>query len=417
MNINCVICSDLFVSSDNIFTTPCGHIFHYTCLIQWLERSKSCPQCRNKCNERNIFRIYFNNAVNLDSTQTSPENLLQSIDELTLKIREKDHLLKKIEDQSSKLENVLKTKDKRIEKLDVSNSRNVQIIATLRHEMDILSSNRANYKAIEIENAELKSKLDLMLSIESVLTASQKEVDEILKQNLNTRDLSVMVGTLRRELNNNEIRKNELRKQIQMLKNDIREEQEEIRNLKDKQSSYESENNRLKIKLRKLMKEDTDDCGFESPGPSKSCVSLVVSEGDINTPSPLSENEFAKRVKLVKESESPYLKVKSSNIALTSIYKRPADYFNLLKKPSSSNDLNKLSIFKRPRIEMDTKSSTNNSENVVYNGLGGTTKVLLSDLKKSSSTSQLYDLKKSLIPPQISVVSKRKKLSPNVLGK
>lgn len=30
MNINCVICSDLFVSADcEVFTTPCGHIFHH----------------------------------------------------------------------------------------------------------------------------------------------------------------------------------------------------------------------------------------------------------------------------------------------------------------------------------------------------------------------------------------------------
>ncbi|XP_076666535.1 TRAF interacting protein no poles isoform X3 [Andrena cerasifolii] len=37
MNIVCIICSDLLVPSDDVFYTPCGHIFHFVCLTQWLE--------------------------------------------------------------------------------------------------------------------------------------------------------------------------------------------------------------------------------------------------------------------------------------------------------------------------------------------------------------------------------------------
>ena len=29
--------------------TPCGHIFHYDCLVKWIEKKKSCPLCRRKC--------------------------------------------------------------------------------------------------------------------------------------------------------------------------------------------------------------------------------------------------------------------------------------------------------------------------------------------------------------------------------
>lgn len=79
--------------------------------MQWIERSKSCPQCRNKCTERNIFRIYFNNMVNLDATQNSTANLIESVDSLTLQVREKDQALKESKEQRQKLEDISRVKE------------------------------------------------------------------------------------------------------------------------------------------------------------------------------------------------------------------------------------------------------------------------------------------------------------------
>lgn len=163
--------------------------------------------------------------------------------------------------------------------------------------MDILASHRANIKAIEAENAELKAKLELMTSIESVLTASQAEVDEILKHNLNARDLAVMVGTLRRELNSNEVRKNDLRKQLQMIKNDFRKSQDERRDLQDKLSSLESENHRLLSRVRHLEKKDIassdseviDSSIIESPDNAKRPRLALILSNELNTPSPLTQ--------------------------------------------------------------------------------------------------------------------------------
>lgn len=175
----------------------------------------------------------------------------------------------------------------------------------MRHEMDILSSHRASIKAIEQENAELKSKLNLLLSIESVLTASQQEVDEILKQKLNPKDLAVMVGTLRRELNSNETRKSELRKQMNAIKNDLRAEQELRRKYQDKVSFYESENHTLKNQLRRLERDEkletseldiVESSDIESPEPAKRPRLAQKFLNDLNTPSPMSQ------VRLINES-------------------------------------------------------------------------------------------------------------------
>lgn len=308
--------------------------------------------------------------------------------------------------------------------------------------MDILSSHRASLKAVKTENTELKSKLDLMLSIESVLTASQSEVDEILKQKLDSKDLSVMVGTLRRELKSNETRKNELKKQLQMIKNDLRAEQEERRKLQDKLSFYESENHELKNRLRRIESRD-ESCDVigssdvESPEPAKRPRLALKYLSELNTPSPLSQvsltifchdsvitlplfqEEFRNRVVQVKASDSPYLKVKSSSIALASLLKRPMqirDAFNSQTNgltKSKSNDMNSgLSIFKKPRTAMPGAISALKSENIVYNGIGGTTKVLQSDLKKTNSVDSFWA---SSSKP--SNANKKKKLSPTALNK
>ncbi|KAG5676804.1 hypothetical protein PVAND_006612 [Polypedilum vanderplanki] len=397
MNISCVICSDLFVSTDSIYTTPCGHIFHQVCLIQWLERKKDCPQCRHKCTERNIFRIYFNNN-NLDTSSVNSENLIETIDNLTLKVRESEMTVKNLENQKNKLEDQLQSKEKKIKKLDTTVSQFNQIIATMRHENDLLSSHRASYKIIETENAELKSKLELLQTVESVLTASQSEIDEILKQNLDPRNLAVMVGTLRRELNCNEERKNIMRKQLQSIKNDLRAEQEERKKLEEALSSYESKNHSLQNRLKKLeMKNWHENSEIEkdnvnvttelnTPEVVKKPRLALLDIDDSNTPSPLSRDELQKRIQKIQESDSPYFKVKSSSIGLTCAIKNPSHSHEQKSETIAPNEkeTSKLSIFRKPHLKMTLNTIKKPDNACIYNGLGSTTKVLQSDLKEAS---------------------------------
>jgi hypothetical protein len=308
-----------------------------------------------------------------------------------------------------------------LKKLEGTLSTNTQIIATMRHEIDILSSHRTSFKTIEKENEELKSKLELMQIIESVMTASQKEVDEILKQNLSSKDLSVMCGTLRRELNSSECKKQELRKQIQSLKNDIRAQQEENKNILEKMSLYESENHSLLSRVRRLEskreftndgEEDKDGLAISPDGIKKPRLALKHMDNQ-NTPSPLSNNEFQNRIKNIQESDSPYLRVKSSSIALGTVLKKPG----MLRSASHqnfplTNHVKQLSIFKNPRLTEDMQKTNLKAQkdNFVYNGIGGTSKLLQSDLKQvkfdSTKIQQKFD--------KVNFAHK-KKISPNVL--
>jgi hypothetical protein len=49
----CAICMERFHddydddSDVKVSTMPCGHIFHYNCILQWLQKGHVCPLCRH----------------------------------------------------------------------------------------------------------------------------------------------------------------------------------------------------------------------------------------------------------------------------------------------------------------------------------------------------------------------------------
>ena len=46
-NDSCLICSDHYeCGSDVVCSLPCGHIYHYNCIGDWLGRNCTCPVCR-----------------------------------------------------------------------------------------------------------------------------------------------------------------------------------------------------------------------------------------------------------------------------------------------------------------------------------------------------------------------------------
>ena len=44
MRVQCSTCLELLTPSDDLTCTPCGHVFHMACVVQWFENKKNCPQ-------------------------------------------------------------------------------------------------------------------------------------------------------------------------------------------------------------------------------------------------------------------------------------------------------------------------------------------------------------------------------------
>ncbi|KAK8521172.1 hypothetical protein V6N13_077290 [Hibiscus sabdariffa] len=42
----CTVCLDEFSDGDKVTSTPCNHVYHYSCIVEWLKTSHLCPLCR-----------------------------------------------------------------------------------------------------------------------------------------------------------------------------------------------------------------------------------------------------------------------------------------------------------------------------------------------------------------------------------
>jgi hypothetical protein len=73
MDTECPICLNTINVSD-LCTTDCNHIFCYECLLEWLKKKKTCPNCRKRIEtfdyKNTMNRLfYINNSEDLNMNQ------------------------------------------------------------------------------------------------------------------------------------------------------------------------------------------------------------------------------------------------------------------------------------------------------------------------------------------------------------
>jgi hypothetical protein len=52
--MDCVICCDEIKDPDQMFKTPCGHVFHNSCLTPWFFKKPTCPVCRENFGDEDM---------------------------------------------------------------------------------------------------------------------------------------------------------------------------------------------------------------------------------------------------------------------------------------------------------------------------------------------------------------------------
>lgn len=223
LNLNCVICAELFVASDDVRATNCGHMFHIACLKQWMERSKSCPQCRTKCTDRNIFRIYFNLA-NLDLSTIDVGSLQEQVDNASLQLKMKEKELNKTQQQIKDLKECQIKAAQTIQAMEQRIQKNDFVILTYSEQLKIFKTEAKMAEDLRKEVERLKQQIKTIESVQSVLAATTVEAEKMLKIEKDPVRLCTWVAALKRELRTCETKKTDLRRAMKVMQDNLRQE-------------------------------------------------------------------------------------------------------------------------------------------------------------------------------------------------
>ncbi|XP_011864954.1 PREDICTED: E3 ubiquitin-protein ligase TRAIP-like [Vollenhovia emeryi] len=222
MNIECVICRELLTPSDDVFNTPCGHIFHFACLVQWLERSKTCPQCRERTTEQKIHRIFFNISNN-DSIVEDPASLQCKIDNLNFQVKLKDSHINNLAEDKQKLKKQVTGLRHEVQRVESELSGKNGAIYALQDQIKFYKQQCSDASNLAKENEQLKQKLEHLKNIQSIVDQSENEVDvdDVIMKIRDVPKLQTYVTVLRRELKKMFDKSREVREKYMKLQKDF----------------------------------------------------------------------------------------------------------------------------------------------------------------------------------------------------
>ncbi|XP_057663728.1 E3 ubiquitin-protein ligase TRAIP-like isoform X1 [Diorhabda carinulata] len=364
MNFTCVICAELFIPNEKIYFTQCGHVFHYTCLMNWMERSRSCPQCRCGLSEKSIHQVFFsfcNENSDLDAT-----SLTYKLDNMNLTLSLKEKELKNVKEAKKKLEEMNGALERDIAMRDTE-KKGLQY--TLRGLIERVVHFKNKSKEVEVEILKLENKIKDMENIEMVLNGSREQVDDILKEGHNIEFLALLTVTLKKALVDSERQTKHLDYTLKRYKN-------EITKLKQKNSLLESQNAYMRREMQQIkIKTEKEKVMLKQriKASEKKCTKSAFKQVDLlqdkknsnDLPSSVNKN-----LEDLVASDLPYLPLKNNvGVFLKAKLKAPTTVTSSKSTNASSNK--NYSLLNRNLTADKHKASTSK---VAYDVLGGSSK-------------------------------------------
>ncbi|XP_028157977.1 E3 ubiquitin-protein ligase TRAIP [Ostrinia furnacalis] len=398
MHILCTICSDLVNQAENIFATKCGHIFHYHCLAQWIERSKSCPQCRHKVTDKCMFRIYP--TISNESSGEDVTTLQSRLDDAQLQLRQQKASAKDKEDKLAAITTELKKNEELLKNLEKKLVTRESAISALKEQLDYVKIQNKETNRLKEENERLNKNMQTLNGLQKVLNATSDEVEQMLQGYTDVRTVATFATALKRALCESESKKNETRDRLQAAKQQIGVEKNNVADLQAKLLQLEEKlthaNRKNELLLNKRKISDVANSERDAtPSPKQHKASPRLNEAIIIHDNNVS---FDTMVNRIEQADSPYLSLKQSSLALSALQTRPSQMPPATKlKPSEMALLNaarnitkrgaenqpsnsqRLSIFhkKEPaKIDFSDEPDMNQAQlDISYDGLGGHSKL------------------------------------------
>ncbi|XP_011166701.1 E3 ubiquitin-protein ligase TRAIP isoform X2 [Solenopsis invicta] len=178
MKILCVICHDLLIPSEDISFIRCGHVFHHHCLLQWLERSQTCPQCRDRATESRIHKAHFTFSNTEISTDNANNSSLQGkIDNLQFQILLNEKNIKHYTSKNAILEKQNAGLRQEVRKVESEINQKNSAIYALKEQIKYFKSK--SHLAYDDLKKKLSQKEREMLELREVTLRKTKKIENL----------------------------------------------------------------------------------------------------------------------------------------------------------------------------------------------------------------------------------------------
>jgi len=381
---------ETFLPSDAIVIPGrCGHCFHNDCLQKWLKDHKKCPQCRATCSDKSLIRLFMDFASAKDLDEADTGRLIEKVDDLTYKMREKQMEIDRLENEVAKFQGEGRKQRKLIDALDVQVTVQKTIAQNLKEENQMLKVVNRSVATLETENRQLKEKVDKMRAIDDLLTSSAAETEDLLKTEKDTRVLATMLVNLKRELVASSKQMSTYRERLQNTAKEHRNDMKIKAELEKKVKELEAE-----LHVAKSERPETP-VDPKTPQASTS-IEITTKKSRFKVESLRKPLGTPDSVNQILDSQSPYFNVKSSSVGLAPL-QRPA------KRPHPA-EKREISILKNPRLEVSVCTS---KPNYHFNGFGGSSRIDHTDFPRRDFGVTVKKLtKKPSFGPSSSTLSK-----------
>ena len=204
MRVQCSTCLELLAPGDDLTSTPCGHVFHVTCVIQWFETKKNCPQCRHPARESTLRRIFLADTDG-DTTLGIDSSTLQSdLDDAKLEVRMKDNELRKAIGKVKEMEEQGMKQREEIKSLEKARNKIKEQYEGIRSQAKLLQGEKVKCDAAMREAEHLRTKLDNFKMVEVALKGQEGALNQFLHDrgafDGRTKDLASLVILLKQKL-------------------------------------------------------------------------------------------------------------------------------------------------------------------------------------------------------------------------
>ncbi|GAB1860601.1 TRAF-interacting protein [Camponotus japonicus] len=201
MNILCVICHDFLLPSEDIVFSRCGHVFHFSCLSRWLERSKTCPQCREKVTENKIYRVYFTFPNSETASDNADSSLLQGrIDSLQFQILVKDKNIKYHLSKIATLEKQNAGLRQEVRKVESEINQKKSAIHALNEQITYFKEKYGKYKVLAQKLSQKEKELEQFQHMRNIFSkGSLEDIRRMIEKTKDQDTLVTCISAMRKE--------------------------------------------------------------------------------------------------------------------------------------------------------------------------------------------------------------------------